>query len=1136
MNHRVYGHLLVTVMGFVVALGVRGDAQEVAAPRVRTPELENAREPVLVAAKAALARGDAEGAKRAILDALWFDPNDPAVLDLAVGSEVFDADTAALFALRRAAASADTKGVFAPERSAAKKHPEWFERLALLETARAASKDELIAAAKKYGKSNKEAAAPVIARYLREIYVDVAGPTHAHDALAKAAFDDACAIRPEAHVPFITALTRLMKDAFANRKLDVALLAARSLHGLAVQAGLKDLKGPKPPNLQKSRQEAADVLEKIRALYAAQNTPLSVEALELMMEDERIAYTHAHSTLSNPGVALSPNGWYRVESICGHGTLLGAASTVEMHHRRLANWFGVDPFVGRPGIARIVPEAADLEVEGAPFWWVGGFQSGDITVLRFNASDIGSLGTGLTHELTHRFDGALHPGMPAWLAEGRAVWTASSYSAPEDENFVPNVASFGTIEDTMRKGYGDAKKLEKLIEGTIDDYRDNYVAGYALWVYLSTWEEPEGKRVFEDRLRDYMKNGGKSGKKPLAAFTAAFCDGKDGRPKDFASFAQGFSTFISGFYWLNDPKPAFTERYQPGIGRAKSKEVDDAPTWQFSRHRAEPWFGQEQAAQAGELLARHGSPIEAVAALAYGYLVDEFRADRALLLADLLEKQRSPLAATMLRVRAALREPERRPRVVSTLIAAELPRTKAYFETLAKLDASLATTIPRTAAALRADAIQLADRLAIERPKGDTLGIEGAAPPFSDIEHDTGLFGYLEDELTDYEEHRVPNLWFTTSEGDVHVGREKPRDATGTLDRNAGLHHAFTRGREWLAPGRARIRGRVTFTTTYVSGAIVFGYTRRDRNLRLSFTAGDYMYSIGQKGEAAKMDSVDVSLSASRDGEGAFAGRTPSRKVVFDTQKDGFDFEILIDGPIAVAFVDGKSVGTYAMADGQPIEGTVGFAASFGAYKVSRPSIATDSRADVLAVHDVRTLGLTLDAEGPRLMSQLLQRKVTGLEVGHHGVVVLWFHPPDPEDSPDGKVDLDDAAIEIAMGVRKVQESLWRSNFDPPLVVVAPKLLAAAGSKQRKFLEDDFKKEPRVNATLMAHDKDGPIVIDGDEARTIGYPLFLFVDDTATLRFATIFATFDPFNVDQPGLPRILNHQKSRIPPPPDGG
>ncbi len=69
-----------------------------------------------------------------------------------------------------------------------------------------------------------------------------------------------------------------------------------------------------------------------------------------------------------------------------------------------------------------MPEACGLESEGAPFWWAGGFQSGDLTVLRSAWSDVEGLGRGLTHELTHRFVHFYLPGAPRWLNEGLAKY------------------------------------------------------------------------------------------------------------------------------------------------------------------------------------------------------------------------------------------------------------------------------------------------------------------------------------------------------------------------------------------------------------------------------------------------------------------------------------------------------------------------------------------------------------------------------------------------------------------------------------------------------------------------------------------------------------------------------------------
>ena len=136
----------------------------------------------------------------------------------------------------------------------------------------------------------------------------------------------------------------------------------------------------------------------------------------------------------------------------------------------------------------------------------GGFQAGERTTIRFSFGTVPGMGRTLTHELTHRFDGALYPGLPAWLAEGKAVWTGGAYGASTAPEFVETYASIGTIEGAFVKGYGDPTKLAKLIDGTIDDYRDNYVAGNALYVYLRSRKDASGRLLFRDALRVFQED------------------------------------------------------------------------------------------------------------------------------------------------------------------------------------------------------------------------------------------------------------------------------------------------------------------------------------------------------------------------------------------------------------------------------------------------------------------------------------------------------------------------------------------------------------------------------------------------------------------------------------------------------
>jgi hypothetical protein len=293
------------------------------------------------------------------------------------------------------------------------------------------------------------------------------------------------------------------------------------------------------------------------------------------------------------------------------------------------------------------------------------------------------------------------------------------------------------------------------------------------------------------------------------------------------------------------------------------------------------------------------------------------------------------------------------------------------------------------------------------------------------------------------------------------------------------------------------------------------------------------MYSIGQKTEAAKMDSVSVSLAGSRDGEGAIAGRTAATNVKFESPRDGFDFEILIEGSLATAFVDGKSVGSYAMADGQPIEGYTGFAASFGAYRVSLPTLAIEHRLHELDVADERTLGLTLAKDGPINARELFQRKVRGVAVPENGAVLLWFPIPDPEESADGKIDPDSAAIDVAMGIRKVCETMWSFDFDPPVIAVLPRSLFEKGGEPRKFVEADFKKAPEVRATILLHDKTKALINSEDALNPTHLPQWIFVDGTGALR---TLAPFYPFDAGAPpqDLLRWLELLKARTPPPQD--
>ncbi|HUR27947.1 MAG TPA: hypothetical protein VM509_07165, partial [Planctomycetota bacterium] len=634
---------------------------------------------------------------------------------------------------------------------------------------------------------------------------------------------------------------------------------------------------------------------------------------------------------------LSPEGRYRIETDCGAETLRGVAATIEHHHARLVRWYGSDPFLERQGLVRVVPEASGLESEGSPFWWAGGFQSGDTTTVRFACSTVEGLGHGLTHELTHRFDGALFPGIPAWLAEGRAVWTGAAFARSDDETFVPRHASFGTIEAAFVKGYGALDKLEKLVSGKLEDYRDNYTAGYALYVYLATWD-PAQTPLYAAPLASYMKRCANAKLDPKELFEQSFCDGKDGRSKDLAAFAADFAHFVSGFYW-RDRKP-FTASYVSEAGPAVADGyVYDAPTWTWSRARAEPRFGQGQALLAARVLAAAGLRGEACEAYAWSLAADGRSPLAERELEALCAKERQGDAEWCLRT--LRRFPSHAAAEDLAPFQHQLPRVRELESALsAARDASLAAGFATAAQRFAAERERLAAHLGLAaRVLPPTKPSPSGPSAFGDNARLAALAGFVEDGLTGYEEKRVRDLWYVEADGDLHVGRAKPRSGTGGVDRNSAQQDAFTRTTEWNLPGAWRFDARVRFTTSFASAAVVLGYQRREQGVRFAFSGGDFLFAIGASDKEPTFQKVDWNLSGGFERDGALASGVLAGSHVFDGTRTSFELTLVADGPRVDAYIDGEHAGSYCNTDATALQGFVGFATSMGAIVVQEARV-----------------------------------------------------------------------------------------------------------------------------------------------------------------------------------------------------
>jgi len=840
----------------------------------------------------------------------------------------------------------------------------------------------------------------LVAWWARRLARDLASSSPGLLAALEAELQPGLSVADALPLKTIKALEGLCQQGISSSNPKLAVEAARILAGLGRQSAMEDRQGPLPQGLGNLEGKAGDLLARARGLLESrEEAPWTIDELLRLDGDEIEAFTRMYASYGRPAVTHSPRSWYRVETDCGHGTLLGTAQTIELHHERLARWYGKDPFVGRQGLVRIVSEATGLESEGAPFWWVGGFQGGDTTVMRLSCPGptIEGLGHGLTHELTHRFDGAIFPGIPAWLAEGKAVWTGGAYGDSEQMEFVDRYASTGAMIDALNKGYGGVERLRQLIRGEIDDYRDNYTAGHALYVYLRSNKGSGDQPRFRELLESFQQRAG-GAKDLVELFEGLFCDGKAGRPDKLEKFAEEWGAWLVGFSWW-DPKP-WAKDYVGGVEGKGSPELFDEPLWGWSRHRAEPRFGQGQALLAGALLAQQGKRSEAVGAWIWALSVDGRWPKIEAELARTLDAEGRKDAAWCLRMSL---NGARGERSGAPSFAPLIPKTLAQHAALAKASAEAqARGELRTAALLRADAERLGEWLGLPElpvPEGARASFE-AQELLDGPTLRLGARRFMELGLTGHEERRARGQWCFDAEGDLVLGMDQPpsdKVSTGggaaAVDRGAAWRDAVAFAPEWVHAGSYRIDCRVRFLTSYIGGAIVFGYRTREDNYRLSFSAGDYAYAIGMKDQREfDFDKLNVGLSGLRDRDGGLNSGQTGAAVQFPSPRSSAWIALIVSGPQVECFVDGQFAGRYQTVDGAPIEGRVGFVASMGSVEIESPRVTRLDRSRALSGAPERRFDLASDAS--LRPWECVPSTSRGIPVHSQGTLLVWIPAP----------------------------------------------------------------------------------------------------------------------------------------------
>ncbi|MHC4136993.1 MAG: hypothetical protein ACYS0K_18710, partial [Planctomycetota bacterium] len=923
-------------------------------------------------ARVELAEGRGAEARRLLREALAIHPRSAKILRaLCDATEPSDPDWPTI--VHRWAEASATNGRVTPDQALRQRLGKDARTVAQVEKARAAAVHALRSARQ----GLKGPGAYVLAAAYREILEELGAPPPDRDARR---------FLPETD-EITAALARLPRKLLQEGNLAEALWTASSLRGLATQAGFEHLRR-KTPDLEQTGRAAAGWMRRIRARMAELEKAEPFRPLPLA---EQAGFTKRHARRHAPAVALSPNRRYRIETTCGYETLQAAAEQVELHHAALAKWFGKDPFGGVQGTVRIVATHEEQEAEGQPFWWTRGFQRGNTTVLRFAFGHTAALGPLLTHELTHRFDHVIYPGMPAWMREGRAVWTAGAHVVVRD------------------RSYGKPAQFERLIRDDVKDYRDNYTAGHALWVYLSTWREKD-EHLYRARLEKYLEALKLPGKDPQRLFLRFFADGQEGRPAGCLAFAGKFHEFLEGMA-LGRPDWTTRDYPRPVRGRDRGRAIYERPTWPQSWRRAPPRFGQFHAGRAGETLARLALPQLAVRALEWSLHVDGVQPGRVRLLAELLEKSGAADAAWAARWHLV------RFGHASAPPAGPPPRTLGPRSALARyLEVLRAAALHWLESSFERAARRLSWRAA---GLGQRLG-QGPADPAARPQpllaaEALGATGWQEDYLLDYGRYRKRDLWHVTPEGDLVVGL--PKGTSGAEGHGMRLRHVFVRTHARLE-GDCVVRTGIRLLSHYVDGTVVLGHEFGERNVRLRFKAGDPQFAAGRSERKRPLDSLSLELGGTREHETALAGGICRARTRIKGDGNSFDLVLLVRGPQIHCFVDGRYVTSHYDLLGRPIAGHIGLAARVGAYRAGHCTVRRLGRQEADGVPEVPPFSLANTRD-------LVHRPIAGLPKHPHGCAILWF--PGPRDLFTAGKQFQFRAHQAALKMGRVPKWLGRA-------------------------------------------------------------------------------------------------------------
>jgi hypothetical protein len=921
----------------------------------------------IAAGRKALGEGKTMEARAHFLMARSIKPEEPEVLGDLIKCDAKDAGARYLWALEAAAATADDKGRVMLPKGFPAIPPEDNAPIRALVQKRWAALQELRKAATAKGADGPTMAA--YQRYLRRIADRLSEGSPVLRKEAATAHDAAAAKCPPDRAAVEAGLRALIAKGKAPGNAALGLSAARVLRGILFQASQKaaavDPKGgaSKPADLAELDAEIQGFREQILSGIEKRRTAAQLLAIPESMGPE---FQALHGTVANPAIAFSPKERYRIESIAGLQTLQAVVRNVERCHDRLARWNGKDPFdggtgqPGQQGRIRLCPSYADMESDGAPFWWAGGWQQGRNTTVFACFADALSLSSVLTHELTHRFDGTLYPGLPAWLMEGRAVHTEICTGSLHATSLDESRCDLGRLLQSRNEGIGRAEELTKVLEGT-GDYRVNYSAGYAIWVFLTTFrgfESPTPDPIYGTRVADYLAScgspeGAKDG--PLVTFKRAFVDGKDGRAASLKVFGEQLGRFLYEVAaalphdepaWVTAWRMAMASRRSSGETPPADGAAEPGPllydrsNWPDCRVRsAPPEPGTGQARIAAGLFLAEKMPKERILALEWAAAVDDAAAP---LLAEAAAAQEAAGAAGpawALRRTAEIQFTRRPPEPVEAPpkdLAAMHKAVAAVVEVLdAETDRAATRSLPRLALALRAERDDLAATIALPA-KGltdplpaDPTAVEDTAPhcgawtSFATANPWGRSWAPLD--------AKPSSNWHLSGETGIVVG--SPRDSTGeTITR--WYQNAFVECFARLE-GTYAVETTVRAESAYFEALLVIGKEGDDRGFTVTVAGGDEAAAIRSLRSGKGVATVWLTMGDGRPLEEKLSRL--GRDVSLEGTSPVFRLGVVVSGPSVVVTVNGEPVLRHRRLTGSAVAGTVGFGVRHGTVAFVQP-------------------------------------------------------------------------------------------------------------------------------------------------------------------------------------------------------